>query len=195
MDNATSPGAINAAPTNGSGESLDFEAANGKLDVTASLSANAVGSGSGGSVTLKSNSNTLMSVNGGATTNGINGTITANAVGSGSGGSVTVQNGGSGGTSLSSTTDISANAVGTGAGGSITLGGGSGTLTIPVTAINNTFNVSAVGTSTNAGGTITLSGSNVVANGPSGVGLNLYANGVGLAKVEPYRSPTPLPIT
>lgn len=168
-------GSLSVATTgpNGNGGSISLTTDNGLMLISGTLSANGVGTGNGGSITLNVQNNaSTQFIIGGASTNGVTGSLTANAGSNyGNGGSVIVNDYQSWGTTLSSTANISAAA---------SAGGGNG----------GTIKIIAIGTSDLElpGGTLSVNGQ---ANGNGGTiefntfyfagqpNLTLNANGSG----------------
>jgi len=114
---------ISARGTNADGAEFDLEAGtagNGNLVFTGSVSANGIGTGSGGSVRVASNSATTLSI-GSVTANSVSGNLSANSGASGgSAGTITVENAGTGGIRLDNAGVVSANAT-AGSGGHLNL--------------------------------------------------------------------------
>jgi hypothetical protein len=176
----TTPGTnVNVAPTgsNGNGGNLTLSARN--ITISAALTVtNGIGFGTGGTVSITTNSATAFNV-GAAGSNGIGGAINANAGNTfGNGGSVTINNTG-GGITLAAIGNISTTtSAGGGIGGSLKLNA-SGTLTVPTGSISENA-VANTNTSSNfQGGSINLAGATLVI-GTGTQALTLSANGVGM---------------
>ena len=170
------PSAISAAPTpggNGNGAQYSFTAGTpgpGNLQIGGSLSANGVGSGQGGSISLTSNSSSAFVI-GGSSGNFVNGTLAANGgPTSGGGGGITIINKGSGGLPAVNTfwNSLSVVAQGNGNGGSIDIESPSATLTFG----SGSLSVLPAGSGT--GGSIILSAQTLAF--PNG-GLTVTAGG------------------
>ncbi|MBX9879478.1 MAG: hypothetical protein K2Y22_13540 [Candidatus Obscuribacterales bacterium] len=151
---------LTVAPTSGTGGSLTLiagTAASGNLSVSAALSANAGGTGSGGSITIITNSTTAFNTNSNSGGNGVTGGITANAAGTGSGGSISITNL-QGGITVSSLTSVSATAATTGKGGSLSLFAPFGAITITPASgtLGGATGFNGIGT-TGGGGLISMS--------------------------------------
>ena len=153
---------LTIAPTSGSGGTLSLiagTAAAGNLSVSAALSANAVGTGSGGSITIVTNSSTAFNTNSSAGGNGVTGGITANAAGTGNGGSIAIANL-NGGMTISSLTSLSATPATTGKGGSLSLQAPFGSIAISPASgtLGGAGGFNGVGTAS-SGGSISMSAS------------------------------------
>lgn len=150
--------ALNAQPFSGAGGNYNLTAGatgtSGNVAITGALSASAVGSGAGGTITISSKSATTFNIGGGGA-NGTSGALSAAAVSSGAGGTISITNNLSGGITHSTTGNISVAAAGTGMGGTVVLDavgvGGTGSLSFP-----GTVSITASGVGAAAGGTITL---------------------------------------
>jgi hypothetical protein len=184
---------LNANPlgTNGKGANLELGAGKlggGDLFVNIPLNASGVGTGSGGSIALSTNSAAVFNLGAGSVSPGVNGALSANGgPGAGAGGgAISIANIGAGGINIGATTNVSvlASAAG-GPGGSINLNAGSGTLTIPVSGAvgspTSTLDSSANGPGNFAGGKITLAGNTIDVPGGNPLNLDVSGSGSGAA--------------
>jgi hypothetical protein len=184
---------LNANPlgTNGKGANLELGAGKlgaGDLFVNIPLNASGVGTGSGGSIALSTNSAAVFNLGAGSVSPGVNGALSANGgPGAGAGGgAISIANIGAGGINIGATTNVSvlASAAG-GPGGSINLNAGSGTLTIPVSGAvgspTSTLDSSANGPGNFAGGTIKLAGNTIDVPGGNPLNLDVSGSGSGAA--------------
>jgi fibronectin-binding autotransporter adhesin len=184
---------LNANPlgTNGKGANLELGAGKlgaGDLFVNIPLNASGVGTGSGGSIALSTNSAAVFNLGTGSVSPGVNGGLSANGgPGAGAGGgAISIANIGAGGINIGATTNVSvlASAAG-GPGGSINLNAGNGTLTIPVSGAvgspTSTLDSSANGPGNFAGGTIKLAGNTIDVPGGNPLNLDVSGSGSGAA--------------
>ncbi|MDR3615253.1 MAG: hypothetical protein P4L53_16970 [Candidatus Obscuribacterales bacterium] len=167
------PTAITDNPigTSGNGGTIKLASTSGDLLVTNSIQVNGVGGGAGGTVSLSSNSAspfTVTNVTPGP--NGVDGTVSATGS---SGGNISLNNTGSGGVTLTSTSVLN-NAATAGNGGNLSITSSGGPINIPP----GTFNVSAVGVTNGNGGNVTIIGTDVNVTPPSAP-LNIMSNGLG----------------
>ncbi len=163
----------NPQGTNGAGAQVTLAAGaagSGTLLVSGNVACNGKETGAGGSFVASESSSSTFAINGGSI-----GTIKANAGStSGTGGTISVTNTGSGGISLSATSDISLNpSAGGGAGGSLTLNASNGPLTIPAGSLS----ASAATPGNYNGGSVSLTGGTLTVT--DGSDLNVTANAVG----------------
>lgn len=176
------PASVLAAPPTGSsgqGPNLTFTAGTsgpGNLLATGSLLADGVTTGTGGTVTLTSNSSTIFRIDSSAVTNGVQGVVSANGAGAGGqrGGTIIVKNLGSGGVAVNTAANVSAAGSSAGGqGGNLTLDAGTGPLQIG----GGVLSADAVGPSSFDAGNIALNGSTITRTGTGN--LTLSANGAG----------------
>ncbi len=107
---------------NGAGAQIDVmagTAGSGNVLITGPLNVNGIGNGNGGTLHVRSNSNSAFII-GTPTGNGVAGALSANAGSSGSGGFLSIENAGNGGIQIDSSTLVSAQA-GSGDGGRLSL--------------------------------------------------------------------------
>ncbi|MBX9690539.1 MAG: hypothetical protein K2X27_27735, partial [Candidatus Obscuribacterales bacterium] len=173
---------------NGNGATYDFSAGTGgnqgnllvnALNAASGITANGVGTGSGGTVRLSSNSTNTFLLLGG--TNGVlsagSAAITANGGATGgSAGTVVVNNDGSGGIEVNNNSGRISLVASNGAGGKLTLTAANGAVNLANVAGNASYNLNAGGAGNNAGGSFTVSAQRI--NLPGG-NLAISANGTG----------------
>src|SRR5262249_2306541 len=169
---------------NGDGAQLSFTVSNGALGFLGELSADAVGTGAGGKITISVNSSTPFSIRDGDSVSGVSGVIHADAglaVGaSGDGGTVSITQNGSGGIRFG---NVGLNALVAvdgapdgGNGGTITINTGSGGLIVATGGQDAQLLADAF---CGNGGTVTLNMASLTIDPLTTKSIDIFARGFG----------------